>query len=71
MTCVICGRKADDQYCPLHQRAYMNLIKGFEAWQHALGINWRDYLQKIAVNQYTGKWAVEVCTDLLTREERL
>jgi len=49
----------------------MNLVKGFEVWKHALGINWRDYLKTIAVNPYTGKWAVEVCKDLLAREERL
>jgi hypothetical protein len=49
----------------------MNLVKGFEVWKHALGINWRDYLKTIAVNPYTGKWAVEVSKDLLTREERL
>ncbi len=71
MTCVICGRKTDDRYCHLHQRAYVALVKGFEAWKRALGISWRDYLKKVAMNPYTGKWAVEVCTDLLTCEERL
>lgn len=71
MTCVICGRKADEKYCQLHCRAYMNLVKGFQEWKHAIGVNWCDYLKKIVMNPYTGKWAVEVCKDLLAREERL
>jgi hypothetical protein len=65
MNCVICGRQTDERYCPLHDRAHMNLVQGYEVWKQALGVNWLEYLKRVAANQNTGKWVVEVCQDLL------
>ena len=65
MRCVICGRQTDERYCPLHDRAHKNLVQGYEVWKHALDINWLEYLKRVAGNQSTGKWAVEVCQDIL------
>jgi hypothetical protein len=36
-------------------------------WKQALDINWLEYLKRVAANQSTGKWAVEVCQDLITQ----
>jgi hypothetical protein len=65
MRCVICERQTDERYCRLHDRAHKNLVQGYEAWKQAMGINWFKYLKQVAGNQSTGKWAVEVCQDLL------
>lgn len=66
MNCVVCGRQTDERYCRFHERAHKNLVQGYEVWKHALDINWLMYLKRVAENQSTGKWAVEVCHDLLT-----
>jgi len=68
MGCVVCGRKSEGRYCQLHSEAYGNLVQGFEKWKPAMGIGWLDYLKRVAENQNTGKWVVEVCKDLLTRQ---
>ena len=67
MRCVICGRQTDERYCHLHDRARKNLVQGYEVWKHALDIDWLDYLKRVAGNQSTGKWAVDVCQDILTQ----
>ena len=66
MNCVVCGRQTDERYCRFHERAHKNLVQGYEVWKHALDINWLKYLKRVAGNQSTGKWVVEVCQDLLT-----
>jgi hypothetical protein len=65
--CVICGRPTDERYCRLHAGAYQNLIQGFEVWTRALDVDWREYLQRVAANQRTGRWVVDVCQDLLAQ----
>ncbi len=71
MECAICGRRSERRYCHLHDKAYENLVKGFEVWKSAMDIGWSDYLKRVAENQNTGRWVAEVCKDLLSREERL
>lgn len=73
MKCKVCSREAktysQSEYCEPHQKAYGNIQEKSEAWQKALNIEWKDYLNEIAKNQLTGIWAKEVAENLLSRKE--
>jgi len=66
MTCEICKREAVGKYCELHERAYRNIVKKYDAWRSALNLSWEEYLKEIAKNPYTGSWAKEVVEHLTT-----
>ncbi|MDQ1278964.1 MAG: hypothetical protein QG670_224 [Thermoproteota archaeon] len=67
--CPICDRKAEGEYCNLHETAYKNIVQMFEKWQSSKGIDWKEYLGRIEVNPNSGSWVLEVCKYLLSREE--
>jgi hypothetical protein len=48
--------------------AKKNLEAGYERWREAYGtITWKEYLQRIKLNNETGQWAREVA-ELLYNE---
>ncbi|MEA2090068.1 MAG: hypothetical protein U9O89_04845 [Thermoproteota archaeon] len=69
MKCEICDREAKGKYCELHERAYKSVIEKYEAWKEAMEISWKEYLNEVAKNSYTGKWAKDVAEQLIKKEE--
>lgn len=61
MKCKLCERESlKKEFCVFHNLAYDEIIKSYELWKEALGINWREYLSEIEKNSLTGNWAKEV-----------
>ena len=61
MKCKICEKESlENDFCFFHNLAYDKIIKGFELWKEAIGINWGNYLFEIEKNSLTGNWAKEV-----------
>ncbi|MCJ7635364.1 hypothetical protein MUP77_23615 [Candidatus Bathyarchaeota archaeon] len=69
MSCPICGIVAEKRLCQAHERSYQNLVEAYEVWNHALGIKWRDYLEKVERNPDSGKWVKDICVFLLQNED--
>ncbi len=70
MKCKVCGREAKEKgFCPLHLKAYMNIVDKYDVWAKALSISWKQYLSEIQKNSLTGTWAREVIK-CLTEEEK-
>jgi len=65
MRCKICGRRAESEFCELHEEARRNLIKNYEVWKKAMNISWIEYLKEIQKNPYAGVWVKEVAQSLL------
>jgi hypothetical protein len=63
--CEICGRKSESRFCELHEVAYKNLLRNYEAWKKSMKVSWTEYLTQIEVNEYTGIWVKEVVRHLL------
>jgi len=70
MKCRICNREALEKYCELHEKAYTNIVQKYGDWRGAMGISWKEYLNEIVSNPYTGSWAKEVAKQLLKNEDR-
>ncbi|MCW4021395.1 MAG: hypothetical protein NWF14_09250 [Candidatus Bathyarchaeota archaeon] len=64
MECEICGRKAEREFCQLHEAARRNLLENFEAWKKAMNISWNGYLEEVQKNPYAGVWVKEVAQHL-------
>ena len=69
MNCIICDRNTNEQYCVFHKKACSNIIQGFEEWQRAMGVSWKQYLKAVVENSYTGAWAKEVAEHLLKNKD--
>ncbi len=69
MKCPICEREATTMYCVFHQKAYSNILEKFAVWKRALSVSWKEYLNAVAENSYTGTWSKEVAMHLLKTEE--
>jgi hypothetical protein len=69
VTCIVCGKESSKRYCVFHEKAYLNVVLKFEAWQQALGIYWKEYLKAVVENSYTGTWAKEVAEHLLNNKD--
>jgi len=65
MKCRICNRETVKKYCDLHEKAYRNIVQTYEDWKRAMGISWKEYLNEIVKNSYTGSWAKEVAEKLM------
>lgn len=65
--CRVCGRErsGDTVYCERHQAAYGSLEEYYPRWRRALGLNWREYLEKVSKISGTGIWVKEVIKDIL------
>ena len=70
MKCRICNREALEKYCELHEKAYRNIVQKHDDWKRAMDISWKEYLNEIVKNPYTGSWAKEVAGRLLKNEDR-
>ena len=67
MKCRICNKEAATEYCELHEKAHESLIQSYDDWKKALEISWKEYLNEIVKNQYSGVWAKEVALYLLEK----
>lgn len=65
MKCKICDRETTTKYCELHEKAHESIVQRYNVWKKALEISWRQYLNELVKNPYTGVWAKEVAKDLL------
>lgn len=63
--CKICGKEAVKKYCKPHEKAYKNIIKKYDEWRNALHISWKEYLNEVTKNPYTGSLAKEVAEQLI------
>lgn len=72
MQCPVCGRRAEEEYCPIHKVAHENILRSYEEWKRAMDIGWEEYLKMLMENPNTGLWALEVCRHLTseTREPK-
>lgn len=70
MKCRICNKEAVEKYCELHEKAYRNIAQKYDDWKRATNISWKEYLNEIAKNPYTGTWAKEVAEQLMKNEDR-
>lgn len=70
MKCRICNKEAVEKYCELHEKAYRSIVQKYEDWKRAMDISWREYLNEILKNSYTGSWAKEVVEKLMKDGDR-
>ena len=69
MKCKICNREAVEKYCELHERAYRNIVQKYDDWKRAIDISWKEYLNEVVKNPYTGSWAKEVAEILISEKK--
>ncbi|HEX9862821.1 MAG TPA: hypothetical protein VGB11_06015 [Candidatus Bathyarchaeia archaeon] len=70
MQCKACSREAGKkEFCPVHLKAYENIVEKYAVWRKALKISWEAYLSEIEKNSLTGNWAKEVAKHLIHKEE--
>ena len=71
MNCKICNREAgEDGFCPMHSKAYRNVLDKFRIWESALNVSWRQYLVEVQKNSLTGVWAKDVAEHLIWEENQ-
>lgn len=70
MKCKVCDKKAENEYCELHEKAHRNIVKKYDVWKKASDISWKQYLSELVNNPYTGVWAREVAEHLMKSEEK-
>ena len=58
-----------NEYCELHEKANKNIVEKYNAWKKALNISWKEYLNEIAKNPYTGSSAKELAAHLMKKGE--
>jgi len=46
------------------------VIQKYETWKKGIDISWKEYLNEIAENPYTGSWAKDVARHLSRKEEK-
>ena len=69
MNYIVCDRDALKNYCEFHEKAYRNIVQKFEDWKRATGVSWKEYLNAVVENSYTGAWAKEVAKHLLKNKD--
>ena len=69
MKCRICNREAVEKYCELHEKAYRSIVQNYDDWKRAMDISWKEYLNEVLKNQYTGSWAKEVAENLISEKK--
>jgi hypothetical protein len=69
LKCEICDREAKGNFCELHERVYKRINEKYEVWREAMEISWKEYLNEVVKNPYTGKWVKEVAEQLIKKEE--
>jgi len=69
MKCRICNREAVEKYCELHEKAYRSIVQNYDDWKRAMDISWKEYLNEVLKNPYTGSWAKEVAENLISEKK--
>ena len=69
MKCRICSREAIEEYCEFHEKAYRSIVQKYDDWKRAIDISWKEYLNEILQNPYTGSWAKEVAEKLISEKK--
>jgi len=70
LQCKACSREAGEKdFCPVHLKAYENIVEKYVVWRKALKISWEAYLSEIEKNSLTGNWAKEAAKHLKHKEE--
>jgi hypothetical protein len=69
MKCRICNREAVEKYCELHEKAYRSIVQKYDDWKRAMDISWKEYLNEVLQNPYTGSWAKEVAENLISEKK--
>jgi len=69
MSCKICGRRAKSEFCKRHEEAYKSILEVYREWREAMSISWREYLEEIVKNPYSGRWVKDVASYLLAESE--
>jgi len=70
--CGICGRgTSDNELCRYHLEASNNLRVAYEGWKEATGINWEEYIVKIAQIEETGRWVIDVIEYITSQDDPL
>ena len=67
LKCKICDRETITEYCELHEKAHESIIQKYSVWRRALEISWKEYLNEVIKNPFTGTWAKKVARDLLNK----
>ena len=67
--CLICGRAGDGELCQYHREASSKIVKHYQVWKERTGIQWKEYLREIAVNESAGLWVREVAIYLLDSDD--
>ena len=71
MNCKICSREAEENgFCPLHLKAYKNVLEKFKVWEAASNVSWGVYLVEVQKNSLTGVWAKDVAKHLIEEANR-
>lgn len=70
MKCKVCNKEAISEYCELHEKAHESLVQRYDEWTKALKISWKEYLNEVTRNQYSGVWAKEVAQYLLEKGDK-
>lgn len=70
MKCKICKKETTTEYCELHEKAHECLVQRYDDWKQALEISWKEYLNEVVRNQYSGVWAKEVARYLLEKGDK-
>jgi hypothetical protein len=65
MKCRVCNREAVEEYCEFHAKAHRSVVQKYEEWKKAMDISWKEYLNEIVKNPYTGSWAKEIAERLM------
>jgi len=69
LKCKACSKEAGEkEFCPLHLKAYENIVTKYDFWRKAVEISWIEYLREIQQNSLTGEGAKEVAKYLITNE---
>lgn len=75
-SCVLCQRLAESSYgglrlCKFHGRAYERLMEAYREWEKKTRISFREFLDKVLVLKFSGKYVKEVAELLLTEMKRV
>ena len=67
--CPICGREVAErsELCLYHRHALDNLRDVFGDWERALGIDWKEYLNRVQELDETGMWVREIAEHLMSQ----
>lgn len=70
--CKVCSKNSVvNGFCQYHHKAYENLLAGYTYWKKAYGgLSWKDYIDKIKENEFTGIWVKEVIRALRVRDDK-